>query len=236
MTLPLVLHRAFRRAAMLFPDRWKLPAIARIDQWQGVEPESTQLALIGPCRGIAIDVGANYGLYSYALSKLYRKVVAFEPNRDAMALLAAWKSPRIMLEYCALSSTAGRSNLHIPRKRGVELSGWASLYADNFPGVESMRSVEVELRTLDSFHFLDVGFIKIDAEGHELEVLQGARETIMTSMPHLLVEIRRNDATVHELLKSWGYRGCTLADIAGTSGSPANFVFRPLQSAPSLAS
>jgi FkbM family methyltransferase len=235
VTPPLLLHRVLRRAATRFPDRWKLPALTRIDQWQGIEPESRQLALIGPCRGIAIDVGANYGLYSYALSKLYRKVVAFEPNRDAVAPLAAWKSPRITLEYCALSSAAGHSNLHIPFSRGVELTGWASLHPDNCPDVESMRSVEVELRTLDSFRFKEVGFIKIDAEGHELDVLQGAKETVMASMPHLLVEIRRNPEEVHDLLKSWGYHACTLEDLTGRSGSPANFVFRPHRSNQRLA-
>ena len=222
------IHRVLRRAATVaIPRRWSLPAIARLDQWQGVEPESLALATIGPCRGIAIDIGANYGLYSYALSKLYRQVVAFEPNRKAVAPLAAWNSSRIILQHCALSSAAGRSTLYIPVKRGVEMTGWASLDMDNCPEAESVEELEVEIRTLDSFGFADVGFIKVDAEGHELDVLKGAERTIKSSLPHLLIEIRKKAAEVHELLRTWGYRSSTLREVSGANASPANFVFLP---------
>src|SRR5438105_89108 len=111
MTLPPLLHRALRGSAVFLPDRWLLPAIAHLDEMQGVEPEIKKLAMIGPCRGIAIDVGANYGLYSYALSKLYRMVIAFEPNSKAALPLIAWRSPNVTLELCALSSNAGRATL-----------------------------------------------------------------------------------------------------------------------------
>jgi len=50
-------------------------------------------------------------------------------------------------------------------------------------------AVEVPLRTLDSFDFKDVSFVKIDVEGSELEVLEGGRRTISRDRPHLLVEL-----------------------------------------------
>lgn len=202
--------------------------MARLDMWNEIEPEIGYLALIGPCRGLAVDVGANYGLYSYALSKLYRHVVAFEPNPKALTPLAAWDSPLVTLEHFALSSAPGRSTLYVPVTKGIEMKGWASLDPDNCPHAERVAGVEIELRTLDSFGLTDVGFIKIDTEGHELDVLAGAEATIKASRPHLLVEIRRLNE-VRTLLESWGYHGCTLKDLAGVPGSPANFIFRPSQ-------
>ena len=46
----------------------------------------------------------------------------------------------------------------------------------------------VQTRTLDSFSFHNVGFIKIDIEGHELAVISGARNTIEQSRPAFLIE------------------------------------------------
>ena len=48
---------------------------------------------------------------------------------------------------------------------------------------------EVEVRTLDSFAFRDVCVIKVDVEGSEMEVLEGARETILRDRPPLIVEL-----------------------------------------------
>ena len=47
----------------------------------------------------------------------------------------------------------------------------------------------MRLATLDSYGFKRVGFIKIDVEGSEMEVLAGARETIRTNRPAMLIEL-----------------------------------------------
>ena len=216
-----------RRSAAFLPRRWRLPIVAYVDLLQGAEPECRWLRRIGPCRGIAIDVGANYGIYSYALSKLYLRVVAFEPNPKAAQLLQSWNSPKVDLVQTALSSRAGSSILYVPLNNGFEVSGWGSLDRDNCPGAVDFAKLEVHLRTLDSFELSDVGFIKIDVEGHELQVLQGAAETIARCKPNLLVEVRQNETGVHALMKSWGYEACRLDDLAGVCGSPVNVIFRP---------
>ena len=48
---------------------------------------------------------------------------------------------------------------------------------------------EVEVRTLDSYAFKEVRAIKVDVEGSEMEVLEGARETILRDRPPLIVEL-----------------------------------------------
>jgi hypothetical protein len=52
-----------------------------------------------------------------------------------------------------------------------------------------MKTYQVDVRTLDSFGFNDVRFIKADVEGSEREVLDGARETIARDRPMLLLEL-----------------------------------------------
>ncbi|SNT36751.1 methyltransferase, FkbM family [Tropicimonas sediminicola] len=99
--------------------------------------------------------------------------------------------------------------------------------ANKLAGFSSIEQVDVETRRLDSFDIRDLGFIKIDVEGHELEVLQGGKETLARETPVLLIEIEerhRPDAleTVSDFLAGFGY------------GSPRqalsrqNYVFRSL--------
>ena len=52
----------------------------------------------------------------------------------------------------------------------------------------------IEIRTLDSFDLTDVDFIKIDVEGFELPVVQGAEETICRCKPHMVVEQKGNES------------------------------------------
>ena len=227
MALPHIIYRGLRHCSKVLPSVWRLPFITRLDQLHGVEPESRWLKVIGPCRGIALDVGANYGHYSYVLSKLYSKVIAFEPNSSAAACLAAWKCAKVELVHVGLSSQEGEATLYIPVTNGFQMSGWGSLDRDNCSTAVDAVNLTVRLRTLDSFAFKDVGFIKIDVEGHELEVLKGAAETITACKPHLLIEVRQNESSVHELLATWGYESCRLNQLVGVRGSPANVIFRP---------
>ena len=67
--------------------------------------------------------------------------------------------------------------------------------------------IDVEVRTLDSFGFEDVGFIKIDVEGFEREVLMGGIQTILKSKPILYIEDDRIPLrqALREMIKSLGY-------------------------------
>lgn len=72
--------------------------------------------------------------------------------------------------------------------------------------IKDRGSVKVNIRTMDSFDYTDVGFIKIDVEGYELKVLQGAQKTIMNNLPVILVEQNKGNLDSVKLLESWAYR------------------------------
>jgi uncharacterized protein YndB with AHSA1/START domain len=65
---------------------------------------------------------------------------------------------------------------------------------------------------LDEYQFTDVSLLKVDVEGHELEVLQGASRTIDRERPVILVEVEQRHisvpiATVFRYITDYGYRG-----------------------------
>ena len=74
------------------------------------------------------------------------------------------------------------------------------------------RILEVPTRTLDSFGLSDVGFLKIDVEGHELALLAGARRTIESSRPVVFVESESRHAVgapanvIDLMMRGHGYR------------------------------
>lgn len=67
--------------------------------------------------------------------------------------------------------------------------GAASIHPKNEFKVS--KRVQVQIETLDNISINNIGFIKIDVEGHELEVINGARETLIKNKPILLIEIEK---------------------------------------------
>ncbi|MCB2106144.1 MAG: FkbM family methyltransferase [Rhodobacteraceae bacterium] len=139
---------------------------------------------------IAIDVGANKGVYTHTLAKLCREVRAFEPNPKIYRILTRALPHNAVTYPVALSDTTGTAELIIPaHKRGGFSNQGASLDARKKAAPFGYASATVETRTLDSYDFRDVGFIKIDVEGFEEAVLRGAAETLRRERPTVLVEM-----------------------------------------------
>lgn len=138
----------------------------------------------------AIDIGANVGIYSYALSKLCEVVEAFEPQQWCAETILAYSQFRrrnINVHNVGLSNCNSSLTLHIPISSGrcwYYLASFRQLEGDN-------ECIKVPVHRLDDYNFTDVSFIKIDVEGHESEVLKGGRETILREKPVLLVEIEQ---------------------------------------------
>ena len=197
----------------LLPTWSQVPAKYWFGQFRGtLEEEMKFLKLIVREHDLVIDVGGNRGIYTYCLWKLGAKVQVFEPNPICNEVLSAWATGKssVTLHSVALSSTEGSANLHIPiDESGVEHDASASI--ENI-GFSHARDELVPLRTLDSYQFEDVKLIKIDVEGHEFAVLEGASMTLTSSRPAMLVEVeqRHNDrliSDVFEKILDFGYEG-----------------------------
>ena len=150
---------------------------------------SLYLAALVPPGGTAIDVGANEGVFAYALAGIADRVVAFEPNPD-YARFARWMlRGRAELHAFALSDEPGLATFYVPVGGDgtvLHLAGNLKRTHAQFP---EMQTHQVEVRTLDEFGFSDVRFIKADVEGSECEVLDGGRATIARDRPVLLLEL-----------------------------------------------
>ena len=153
------------------------------------EPELAILTKLVPRGGTAVDVGANQGVFAYALSSIADRVVAFEPNPD-YAFFARWMlRGRAELHELALSETPGRGILYVPLSdagMALHLAGSLKRTHSHF---QIFKTYDVEVRTLDEFRLVDVRFIKADVEGSEREVLDGARATIARDRPIMLLEL-----------------------------------------------
>jgi FkbM family methyltransferase len=156
---------------------------------QSGEPELAMLAKLVPRGGTAVDVGANQGLFSYALSYIADRVVAFEPNPD-YASFARWMlRGRAEVHQLALSDASGRGTLYVPLSDDGMVLHFAGSLQRTHSQFRSMETHDVDIRTLDGFGLEGVHFIKADVEGNEREVLDGARTTIARDRPTILLEL-----------------------------------------------
>lgn len=165
-------------------------------------------SLIDPERG-AIDVGANIGHYAVALSKLVPMVIAFEPDPELAVYLRRAMPPNVEIRSVALSDSAGVRELRTPILAGAAAG---TIDADNQLEGAIVKTQRVVADTLDSCSGLDVGFLKVDVEGHELAVLRGGLQFLRKQRPNVLVEIEERHRAgalveVRELFASIGYRG-----------------------------
>jgi FkbM family methyltransferase len=113
-----------------------------------------------PRGGTAIDVGANQGVFAYALTDIADRVVAFEPNPD-YAFFARWMlRGRAKVYELARSEESGRGTLYVPLSdQGMVLHLAGSLKRTHSQ-FRNIKTYDVEVRTLDEFSMVDVRFIR----------------------------------------------------------------------------
>lgn len=183
----------------------------------GVEPELVLLPQFCDKNLISVDIGANAGMYTHHMLKHSKMVYAFEPNPRYIKRLLRCFPRGVVVHPVALSNRAGESELRIP----MGINGAGTLEESNkFGGSYNSAEIEVikvTMKSLDEFGFKDVGFIKIDVEGYEHTVLEGAVKTITESKPAMLIEIeeRHRHGAIPEVqafLSAYGYKGYFLRD------------------------
>lgn len=173
-----------------------------------------------PSGGSAIDIGAHKGAYTFWMARRVGRrgtVLAIEPQRGVAAGLArsvsAWGLHQVHVVNAAASNRSGQGTINIPRD---------STHGASMGALEAGRAVDmtpVRLVTITELvreHTLSrLDFVKIDAEGHEIEIVEGGLDAFQRLRPSLLVE---SEARAHgggrshldrlrDLLEPLGYVG-----------------------------
>ena len=161
------------------------------------EPELRLLPDLILPGSIVVDVGCNYGVYTFWLAQRVGaagKVIAIDAlQRYTSYLEAATQQlplPQVRVIHSALSDEPGLREIAIPLRAGAEVPSRATLRAlRDDHGSESVPCARLDDLLAPDEH--PVAFVKCDVEGHELPVLRGATKTLQRDCPILLVEIEQ---------------------------------------------
>lgn len=148
----------------------------------------------------SVDVGVYRGVHSYEMAKYSKNVHSFEPNPIIFKELRKYLPSiikNINLYNYALSDKNEKKKLKIPlRDSNMNKSNYEEYYKMGLATVheknifQNFDEFEINCKRLDEFHFENkVSFIKIDVEGHELQVINGAKNLIKKFKPNLMIEI-----------------------------------------------
>ena len=171
--------------------------------------------------GVVVDIGANVGYFAVELGKVLEKngrLIAVEPIPESFEQLEAniqlnSIQDRVSCHQIAISDFHGSLTLYKP-----EVSGSSASSARNLHPTECSITVEVPVTTLDtlinSLNIQNCDLIKVDVEGAELMVIQGALDSVKKFKPVIFAELLRKwsakfNYTPNELLEillPLGYR------------------------------
>ena len=154
-------------------------------------------------RDVALDIGANVGLWSRDLVKSFGRVIAFEPVA--------------LFRECLEQNVTGTNFEVRPIALGDQDTMGTMIITEDNSGhshldPNTMGAGDVQVVRLDNLNLHDINYIKIDCEGYEYRILQGAEQTIRRCRPVVVIEQKPHDAyskqygqfAAVDLLKDWG--------------------------------
>jgi len=145
-----------------------------------------------------VDIGANIGLYTKYVSPLVKQVKSFEPVPFTFGMLSKnvtkFELENVALNQIAISSSDGEAVIDIPIQGGARNYYRASLELGVSDKLSEMK-IKVPTKTIDSLFVTqieEISFVKIDVEGHELSVLNGASSFLESAHCAWLIEVDGN--------------------------------------------
>jgi FkbM family methyltransferase len=217
----LLLHY-YRRRGQRFLDTG-LPQIAifafddignRVNLFGRYDREELDMLLVWLKRenigGTCIDIGANIGNHSVFFADHFGEVLSLEPHPMLFKLLCVNASLKDNIRCFNFGASSTAQNLHFDFMTRTNL-GAARIVPDREP--HRNRQTVVPVKPLDSDPDISaktISFMKIDVEGHELEVLKGARQIIVRDKPAIAFEqlsgkIADGTSPCIEYLRNLGY-------------------------------
>jgi len=131
---------------------------------------------------ITLDIGAAVGMYSSFFAQHSKHVHSFEavPPVYAQLVKIKGKYDNVTTYNKAVCDFVGESEFYVDDKR-LSNSGFQNLVGG--------QKITVDTVTVDSMGFSNVGFMKVDVEGNELDVLNGSVNTLNENRPVCMIEI-----------------------------------------------
>ena len=194
-------------------------SIYRIKRINSYEPGFNTFLDMIPNEGAILDVGANIGITAVPLASKFNQatVYAFEPIADNFQALTRviqfFKIRNIVTQKCAVGEAPGTLRMILPVESGVKKQGLGKIDDNHTAGITE----QVPVIRLDSLDFAGpVAAIKIDVEGHELEVLKGAKALLLTNAPVIYCELWNNAKRVEAItyMATLGYGVSVLNEVA----------------------
>jgi len=194
--------------------------------------------------GICLDVGANIGNHALFYGRIFKRVIAFEPNPIAYKLLEANilknRTPNVSVCTVALGARKEKKVLSVCDEN-LGMSSLSHGGGDNLEENESSNPIlnfEIKIEVGDDLVNELIGgqatisFVKLDVEGFEAEVLEGLRQTIIRHRPVIAIELNFlsfNEPAEHALkmLLDLGYKDFYVMESAHRIPNKfLNFVYR----------
>lgn len=169
--------------------------------WQGGFPKYLATLVNNP--KVFVDIGANYGFMSTALATVFDQVHAFEviPKTYDCLVKNCEEYDNIKTHACGL----GDKESTMLAKRRLKTAGHSQIVNDpkqidlyrsgKHPKQHMVELFNIPIKTLDSFNFERIDLLKIDVEGFEEYVLDGAKETLQRCSPVVALEVTREKKT-----------------------------------------
>jgi FkbM family methyltransferase len=158
------------------------------------------------------DVGAHIGFYSLIAARIVGPnglVVAFEPEVANYRLLRENCSKNGLSVVHPVPTAVWSRNMRVLFERGPDSSAMTGHVIETSPYRQTSRTLYSQAISLDRFckSRRPPTFLKVDVEGGEIEVLEGAQDLLRKYRPTLIVEVhrRRYLATIARLLGRLGY-------------------------------
>ena len=173
----------------IIPEKILLKKRIKRDIQKGYEKELEIISRFSDKSKDALDIGIYRGVYSYELAQNFNFVHSFEPNPLLFPFLKKNLKkiiPNIELYNFALSDINGEAILKLPaRSNSIFKNNFEELYQLGAASIhpknklKNFKKVNVKKKKLDDLKLnKKIGFIIIDVEGHEIEVINGAKMTI----------------------------------------------------------
>jgi FkbM family methyltransferase len=164
------------------------------------------------------DVGANVGFYSMIAARLVDKtgnVISFEPLPENLRALegnaTANHFPNIKIFPFALGCRNEEAIFLVS-----ERPTWGKLDGIGEPPDQYSTNIRVKVGRLDSliaqYDLPNPDLVKIDVEGAEVEVLNGARQLLTRNRPIVIVELHGTNRPIHTFFEEIGYFATALDD------------------------